>query len=106
MYEIEDTMLCRRLPGNERGPGDRTLRRHGGRQAIEAALRPELPQIRQLIPMPFNKTRVHTVHTQDDQFRKALVIIAVTIAHPATHGKSHDQHKRSRVQGYCDGPPR
>ena len=102
MYEIEDTVLCRRLPRNERGPGDRTLRRHGGRQTGEPAVRPQLPQIGQLIPMPFYETRVHTVHAQHDQFREMLV----RIARPATHGKSHNQGKRNRVQCYCDGPPR
>lgn len=69
MYEIKDAVLSRFLPGNERRPGNGTLRRRGGSETAEAAPVAKTREIRESIPVPFDEAGIHSVDTEHNHLR-------------------------------------
>ena len=67
MDEIEDTMPTRVKTGDEGRPGNGALRRDSRPEPAKAALPSERRQIRECIPMPFQKSRIHAVDSQHDE---------------------------------------
>src|SRR5438046_759329 len=66
VHEIEDPMAAGIHPGNEGGPRNRALRRDGGGQPVKGAALCQARKIRQILPVLFDKTGVHGIHSEDD----------------------------------------
>ena len=70
MYEIENAVLFGFLPGDERRPGNWTLRRGSGSEAAEAAAVTKTSEVRESIPVPLDKAGIHAIDSDHNHFRR------------------------------------
>lgn len=68
MNEIEDAVLSRRLPGNERRPGNGTLRGRCGSEGAETAPIAKMREVRKSIPVPLDEAGVHSIYAKHNDF--------------------------------------
>jgi hypothetical protein len=111
MHKIEDAVLCRLKPGNETGPGNRTLGWCGRAEPAEMPLIANSCEVRQRAPVALYERRIHPVHPEHNQFGNLTSPMRKAAGNERNaqydRGRSHEiEGKGGAAASYWDDPPR